>query len=197
MASLTCIHIHGITYSTCISTVQTAPGSEDNLPFLIHALLGAHRSHRSLAGTHIRWLERFLAAWEAEFSSNKELSHLPTYPPPPPPAPPPTAYCPRSLWQTTVNSTDIPGSLEGMHVPIPFPHTTCFSLGAMDDRQTIANKLTKHFASILHFANYLYPLFTARGSKAGGGEGREEQASRLSPSQIAAVAHVNHFLTSR
>ena len=183
--------------ASLISTVQTAPGSEDNLPFLIHALLGAHRSHRSLAGTHVRWLERFLAAWEAEFSSNKALSRLPTYPLHPSPAPPPTAYCHRSLWQTTINSTDIPYPLEGMHVPIPFPHTTCFSLATLDDRHRKANKLTKHFASILHFANYLYPLFTARGSKAGGGEGREEQASRLSPSQIAAVAHVNQFLTSR
>ena len=174
----------------CSVTIQTAPASEmdDNVPFLIHALVGAHRSHRSLMGTHVRWLERFLAAWEIQVMHINYKCHRDS----PSPC---SAYYHRPLWTTkNVTVVDVPDSYEGLHLPLPFPPTTNIYLPGFLHWEEVINmkSFMKRISSLLHFANYLYPLFTARGSAAGVGD-----SDGLSSSQISAIAYVNHLLTSR
>jgi len=163
---------------------------EDNLPFLIHALLGAHRDHRSLASTHIRWLERLLAALELPLVTNPRIydssSSFSSS------SSAPFAYCNHWLWDTDISLADYPDPWTGLHLPLPFPLTTSVfqELASLDCPYKYIY-LPRHFAALLHFTNYLFPLFTARGRAS------VEGWSGLSPSQLAAVAHVNSFITSR
>ena len=89
---------------------------EDNLPFLIHALLGAHRDHRSLASTHIRWLERLLAALELPLVTNPRMYDSSSSS-----SSAPFAYCNRWLWDTEISLADYPDPRMGLHLPRPVP----------------------------------------------------------------------------
>ena len=196
-----------------VSTVKTPDSDHDtHLPFLIHALIGAHRVHRSLASLQVGWVERLLAAWEEDLNrhwntvcQDAEL---------------PLAYSPRQPWNIQTES-ESPNPFQGLHLPLPFPATsTVIEFGE--------NSLSVHFRSdiacLLLFANYLYPgrglSGVYSGSKLGGsGRGSRSRAGvggslglcggggslsggppdkqELSPSQRASIARVNHFLSSR
>ena len=173
------------------TVVKPSPDSdsedEPRLPYLIQALLGAHRVHRSLVGTQVRWLERMLAAWEIESAGYvcQSLS-------------PPLAYCLRPTW-TTENITEPPSPVRGLHLPLPFVSTTTINIdpsvlglwGEMEQLSCL--RFTRHVASLVHFADFLYPLFTLRGARSD----TADSANSLSPSQTEAVAYVNRFLSSR
>ena len=181
-----------------LSPVKSSPDpqSEDepplHLPYLITALVGAHRAQRSLVGLQVRWLERFLAAWETESGNPDRVSCSETFDD----LSPPLAFCPRLLWDTS-NVGIAPDPFRGPHLPLPPVSPTNMGVAMPRDGRNEMTTITclefsRHVSSLVHFANFLYPLFTLRGP---GRQGNEDQS--LSPSQTSAIARVNSFLSSR
>ena len=140
-----------------------------------------------MVGAQVRWLERMLAAWDinkCEFC--QEIS-------------PPLAFCIRPTWNLE-RLEEPTNPFKGLHLPLPCASPSTMHLplaqtagGQSRDRFTCL-QFTRHIASLVHFANFLYPLFTVRGST---GPSTSSSPDSLSPSQAAAVAHVNRFLSSR
>ena len=189
-------------FSSSSSIVRSSSGPESeeeqlHLPYLIHALVGAHRAQRSLVGLQVRWLERFLAAWETELAdprrtSSSAISNNLS---------PPLAFCSRCLWDSQ-SVTETPDPLMGLHLPLPFVSpTSTFLSGSLGGRYVRDRNMLdclefgRHVSFLLHFANFLYPLFTLRGGAPG--HYQSETDITLSPSQTAAIRHVSNFLSSR
>lgn len=109
-----------------------------------------------------------------------------------------------------------PDPFEGMHLPLPFHPVTNLN---NDNVKSSCLDFRRHISSLVHFANYLYPVRELSGSDSGGGVsggdssggagGRvgkgggsgdssgSDNEEVLSSSHRAAIAHVNHFLSSR
>ena len=168
------------TPSVSLPPVLSTSDSEKNLPFLIHALVGAHKDRRSLASMHIHWLERFMAVWEHQASQQKQKQDSPSSPS--------CAYLHRLLWDTEMGIQSMADDFTGLHIPLPFPATTTVSMQWHDIPSSHQPKL---LASLLHFTNYLFPTFTACS------QAEVEGHTSLSPSQKAAIGYVNSFLFSR
>ena len=176
----------------CSPDPQTEDEPPLHLPYLIHALVGAHRAQRSLVGLQVRWLERFLAAWETESGNPNRVPCSEIFCD----LSPPLAFCPRLLWDTS-NVGIVPDPFRGPHLPLPHVSPTNMDVampqdGWNDMTTSTCLEFSRHVSSLVHFANFLYPLFTLRGP---GHPGNEDQS--LSPSQTSAIARVNSFLSSR
>ncbi len=150
-----------------------------DLPFLIHSLLGHDRELRSAVSTHVRWLERLLAAYETECHQMKENGQLDGE------KGRGLAYSPCELWPEHVPLNEFPDVWEGLHCPLPEPYYPRCSNYPYVKREHRVRPL-------LHFANYLFPSSTAKG-KAGEYSG----SAPLSPAQVAAVSYVNGFVKTR
>ena len=158
----------------------TVESDSANLPFLIHSLLGHDRELRSIVSTHVRWLERLLAAYEVyarcrtedkQTESDLEAGY---------------AYSPQRVWRPEANISELPLGGEGLHCALP-ALCPCF-----EEEYSSDIPRSRYMAPLFHFANYFFPIFTVRG--------RAENymgSSPLSPSQLAAIAHVNNFLKTR
>ena len=142
------------------------------LPFLIHSLLGHDRDLRSTVSTHVRWLERLLAALEKQ-------CHVATCG---------FAYTQQKIWSVEIQVNEVPYAMEGMHCPLPEPHYRFFQPFQSVQRSQFIRPL-------LHFANYFFPLFTAKGKRLMAES--YTPSLPLSPSQLNAIAYVNYFLSTR
>ena len=166
---------HTFTYPTHTLITEAT----QNLPFLIQSLLGHDRSQHSVIATHIRWLERTLAIQfrrtQLDADTVEEMKRHPH------------AY--QFLWSV---SSDIQDGTTGLHTPVPLKPTTFSSTYPVDSlHMRIRVFLT---GPLLHLTNLLFPLFSDGAQKR---VQRLEVTEALTPTQLAAIHHVNSFIKSR
>ena len=158
----------------------------DSLPFLIHSLMAQDRSQRSVVSTHVRWLERLLASFESLALSKAKTTTASN------PHPQPRdklAYADQELWED-LSLDSMPEYYRQPHVPLPRVHCLYF------EEMTVYN-LAEYYPLfrmrvLFHFANLMFPAFTARKPPAD-----SSHRPLLTPSQLAAIRYVNNFLTTR
>ena len=154
-------------------TSQIIEHAEDELPFLLRSLLSHDRQLKSTVTSHVRWLEKLLAAYEVWGSiqgwgvgenAGKEFQDH--------------AYQLQMPWNLNVDMVNFPAPEEGLHCPLPIP--------------TTSSPVTKAalMRPLFHFANYFYPLLAKQDGVAGA-------TSPLTLSQLSAIRHVNKFLRLR
>lgn len=154
----------------CSCSIFSVQRDTEDLPFLVHSLLGHDRELRSTVSTHVRWLERVLAAHEAECHNQKERRYSDRE------GACGFAYSLQDIWAEPLSLDQLPGPLVGLHCPLPCP----------------ADEAIQSTRLLLHFTNYLFPVFTTKAKP------EECQGSTsLSPSQLAAVTYVNKFVETR
>lgn len=158
----------------------------NDLPFLVHCLLGHDRQLRQVVSTHVRWLERLLAAFEVTARQQHEDRQQNTEKDPEEGL----AYCQQASWDAGIQLNELPPCGSGLHCPLP----NTFSHGCLRPYDSLSKVYL--MKPLFHFANYFFPLFTAKGKDAIPQDGVSE-ASPISPSQRAAICYVTNFLKSR
>lgn len=153
---------------------------------MIHSLLFHDKQQRATVAVHVRWLERFLAAFEKQlagyFKRWMEVIHNDGRKN--------DDFLKRALRLQSVYSfpplNELPNEGEGLHCPLP----------PVPDQDHLNNELRNPMINkvLLHLISYLYPLVSGKGSR---GEAPVELSGSLSRSQLAAIHYVNDFVTSR
>ena len=150
----------------------------------MHCLLGHDRQLRLVVSTHVRWLERLLAAFEVAAKQKREDRQQNAEKDPEEGQ----AYCQQASWDSLTQLNEIPPCGSGLHCPLP----NTFSRRCLRPYESVSKVyLVK---PLFHFANYFFPLSTAKGKDA---VRQQDGASLVSPSQRAAISYVNKFLKSR
>ena len=154
----------------------------ENLPFLIHYLVSQDRSQHSVIATHIRWLERTLGIRfhmaQLEDRSTYGVQEMKRHP-----------HTYQYLWNI---SPDLPDGTTGLHTPVPIKPITFSSNFPLNGLHMLIRVYST--GSLLHFANLLFPLFSDGTQRR---VQRSEVTEKLTPTQLAAIHHVNSFIESR
>ena len=134
---------------------------------------------------HLRWLERYLAEFEKLIADDirerkQSISH--GYDPQVPAVE--RAFILQPTWDLTLPHNGLPVEGEGLHCPLPLVPDADYRVHR---HSRIVTKI------LLHFANYIFPLFSSKGSR----NLPVELSGTLSPSQLAAIHYVNDFIQSR
>ena len=158
--------------------------SSNDLPFLVHCLLGHDRQLRLVVSTHVRWLERLLAAFEVAAKQKCEDRQQNAEKDPEEGQ----AYCQQASWDSLTQLNEIPPCGSGLHCPLP----NTFSRRCLRPYESVSKVYL--MKPLFHFANYFFPLSTTKGKDA---VRQQDGASLVSPSQRAAISYVNKFLKSR
>ena len=134
---------------------------------------------------HLRWLERSLAEFEkliAEEQRECKQAISLGYDPQVPVVE--RAFILQPTWDLTLPHNGLPDEGEGLHCPLP---RVPYAAYRVHHCSRVVTKI------LLHFANYIFPLFSSKGSR----NLPVELSGTLSPSQLAAIRYVNDFIQSR
>ena len=130
----------------------------------MHCLLGHDCQLRQVVSSHVKWLERLLAAFEVAARQQREDRQQNTEKDPEEGH----AYCQQASWDAWLQLNELPPCGSGLHCPLP----DTFSHRCLRPYDSVFKVYL--MKPLFHFANYFFPLFTAMKGREVVKKGRNE-----------------------